>query len=123
MDDETLERLVKSGLEIAPAAQNGNQNMVQIVLDGKPQTVPADVGIYMAVSNMNAMLQAIMLRLDALHSHERSRTHANTQARNDCPACRAQDMTPEELEEIRAQMLAEQEQQQEESQEQEQVDS
>jgi len=82
MVDEMTERLIKAGLQPSgPAPVNGGEPMVQVGIDGEMRQVPATVGIYMAVSNMNAMLQEVIAILAGIHHH------ASGRVRRECQIC------------------------------------
>jgi len=98
---DEAERLIRAGLQ--PPATRPAENMVTIIIDGKQQQVPADVGTYMAVSNLASMTQHLIMRLDALHAHLAGRDHARSAGRADCFICQTNSLTPEQIEEIRQQ--------------------
>ena len=86
MDDVT-KRLIEAGLQ-APGAQPSNgEPMVEVGVDGKKMMVAASQGIYMAVSNMNAMTQQVLLLLNGIHHHLAARAHPKSQEHAGCPVC------------------------------------
>jgi hypothetical protein len=61
--------------------------MVEVMVDGKRMPVPASVGVYMAVSNMSAMLQQFLFMLNGIHHHLAFRAHQRSQEVQTCPTC------------------------------------
>lgn len=93
--------MVKAGLEPAPGA---TQNAVIVMRDGKPEKVPADVGVYLAVSQLASLVQQAVTLLSALHAHESAGIHPRNKAAQKCIVCRAESLTPEQVEEIQKQV-------------------
>jgi len=112
MNPNDVERLIKSGLE-APVT-NDQVNMVPIQgPDGSTMNVPADVGTFFAINTLVQQIQQMNFRLDALHAHAKAGSHPKSQGQRNCPICTAQNLTPEQVEELK-QKVAEQRQEQEE---------
>lgn len=120
--DEQTERLIRAGLQ-PPPQQQSQDNYVNIIIDGQQQQVPADVGTYMAVSNVSAVLQQLIVRLDAIHAHLAGRDHAKSAGRQKCLMCQADALTPEQIEELRQQVEAQRAEQQNQNGEAHAVDA
>jgi len=101
-NDETLKRMVAAGLQ--PPNGSG-EPMVQVQgPDGTVQPVPASVGCFLALGSLNQLVQQMNFRLDALHAHAAASSHPNSKAARACPVCTAQNMTPEQVEELKQKM-------------------
>ena len=103
-----LERLIQSA-----AQQQGSEPLVNIILDGTQQQVPASVGTYFAVTSLSRILQQIELRLEALHAHASGGAHPKSKGAMKCPQCRLENMTPDEIAELNMAIQEAQQEQQE----------
>jgi len=87
---------------IGPAAPQ--EHMVEMVVDGRRDTVPVSLATYLMMGNLVQSLREIAMRLDALHAHAAGGSHPNSKAAKACVICTAQNMTPEQIEELKQQI-------------------
>ena len=106
MVDELTEKLIKKGLEIpgAAAPQGGGGGLMVNVQnpDGTTSPVPVEVAQFLALDQLLQTQQQILLRLDALHHHQK---WGGSSGRQSCLLCQQQQRVAKEMD-ARAQALA-----------------
>lgn len=102
--DREIREMLTSG--IGPSAPQ--EHMVEMVVDGRRDTVPVSLATYLMMGNLVQGLREVAMRLDALHAHAAGGAHPNSKAAKACVICTAQNMTPEQIEELKQQIAKQQ---------------